>query len=529
MRAIIYARFSSDKQSETSIDDQVRVCQRRADQDGFVVVAVHADKSISGATPINHREGGKAVAVDCMTGRCEVLLVEALDRLSRDSHEQEGFIRRVEHQGIRIIGVCDGYDSQASSKKVVRAVRGLVNEIYLDDLRVKTHRGMTGQVVRGFHAGGVAYGYKSTPVNGGHKLEIFPPQSEWVEWIFSQFVGGMGCRSIAVELNNQGAPSPRGKSWAVSAIYGHQGKGTGILNNELYIGRYIWNRSQWIKDPDTKKRQRFERPKSEWSVAQYPELRIIADELWAQAKARQKASRLSYGTNTKGGTPTTLLGGLLRCGECGAPMIAANKHYYACSWHKDRGPTVCGSRIHVPRKIADERIIEVIRTEILGDDAIKHITTLTRKLLDQERKKASSTGDRSRRRLSELDKEIDRLTDAIAATGLSRAIQDRLAKAEAERDTLLQEQAPAISNIPDFVPRTLERFQQTVKNMNANPADIRRVISRTMGDLVVVQDQGEIFAECRNLYDGIVKLVVGNGSGGRIWHPATPYRIKVSR
>ena len=150
MRAVIYARFSTELQSVASIEDQARLCRERATALGLTVVAVHSDCAISGATPVNRRPGASGCVADALAGRFDVLLIESLDRLSRDLVEQETVIRRLEHRGIRIIGVSDGYDSNSGAgRKLLRGVRGLISETYLDDLRAKTHRGLTGQIERG--------------------------------------------------------------------------------------------------------------------------------------------------------------------------------------------------------------------------------------------------------------------------------------------------------------------------------------------------------------------------------------------
>ncbi|HSP31763.1 MAG TPA: recombinase family protein [Halomonas sp.] len=120
MNSVIYARYSSDKQDSTSIDDQVSICRARAERDCLEVKLIHADAAISGSTQVASREGGKALLADAMAARFDVLLLEGLDRLSRDQVEQESIVRRLEHRGIRIIGVCDGYDSEAPGRKVMR-------------------------------------------------------------------------------------------------------------------------------------------------------------------------------------------------------------------------------------------------------------------------------------------------------------------------------------------------------------------------------------------------------------------------
>src|SRR5690349_22541688 len=156
MRAAIYARFSTDKQSETSIEDQARSCRARADALGFEIVATYADHAVSGAVPVEQRPSGTAMLAAAAARAFDVLLMESLDRLSRDSVDQEQVVRRLEHGGIRII--CASYDSTSESRELMRGVAGVFNEQYRRDLAVKTHRGLVGQLERGYHAGGLSFG-----------------------------------------------------------------------------------------------------------------------------------------------------------------------------------------------------------------------------------------------------------------------------------------------------------------------------------------------------------------------------------
>ena len=112
-------------------------------------------------------------------------------------------------------------------------MRGLISETYLDDLRAeKTHRGLTGQIERGYHAGGLSYGYRSVVagVNGrgepiGHRLEIDEAQAVVVRGIFARYAAaGESCQRIAADLNARGVRGPRGGTWCVSALYGSPAK-----------------------------------------------------------------------------------------------------------------------------------------------------------------------------------------------------------------------------------------------------------------------------------------------------------------
>ncbi|MGH8801606.1 MAG: recombinase family protein, partial [Casimicrobiaceae bacterium] len=366
MNAAIYARFSTDKQSGASIADQVRICRVRAEGLGLDVAAVHADRAVSGASTVQSRPAGRALLADALAGRFSVLMIEGLDRLSRDQVEQETIVRRLEHRGIRIIGVADGYDTAASgdSGKLLRGVRGLINETYLDDLRKKTHRGLAGQIERGYHAGGLSFGFRSVVagVNArgepiGHHLEVDETQAGTVREVFTRYAAGESCQRIAASLNERRVPGPRGGTWCVSALYGSPAKGSGVLNNALYIGRYIWNRSQWVKDPDTRQRQRRERPREDWQIVERPELRILDDELWHAVRERMDAPRRAGGRRGRGGVATTLFGGLLRCGICGGAVVAMSARHYGCAARKDRGRAVCAG-VLAPRQEVDRVLLD---------------------------------------------------------------------------------------------------------------------------------------------------------------------------
>jgi site-specific DNA recombinase len=100
---------------------------------------------------------------DAKAHKFDVLLIDDFSRLSRDSVEAETVRRRFVHWNVRLIGVCDGIDTHAKGHKLVSGFKGLMNEMFLDDLRDKTSRGMIGQVLKGYHGGGRPYGYRLMP------------------------------------------------------------------------------------------------------------------------------------------------------------------------------------------------------------------------------------------------------------------------------------------------------------------------------------------------------------------------------
>lgn len=497
-RAAIYARYSTDKQRESSIADQARVCRTRAQTLGGEIVATYADDGVSGSTPVAGRSGGKALLADAIAGRIDALFIESLDRLSRDLVEQETIVRRLEHRGLRIVGVSDGYDTNSGeSRKLTRGMRGLVNEIFIDDLRAKTHRGLAGQVERGFHAGGLSFGYRSVATNDGHCLVIDEEAAKWVRWIFEHYADGWSCQRIAAELNRVGVRSPRNGTWAVSAIYGCPQKGSGILNNVLYRGQYIWNRSQWLKDPDTGKRQRTVRPVAEWQTLERPELRIVDEPLWNAVQSRFRRPRRLDGGGGPGRKPRTLLSGLLRCGLCGGAVIAVDSIHYGCAARKDRGPTVC-TGLRTSRRTLETRVLAVVHDELLSAQAVTNMQKQVRRVIAQ-RARDRSDGDAARNaRLAELDRKISRLVDAISDVGISAALKERLAEAETERDQL--KSAPSAGNAALGIPRDLmARYKRTVADLrgalSGDTSRARPLLQELLGEIRLQPAGDELYAE----------------------------------
>ncbi|HZW19497.1 MAG TPA: recombinase family protein, partial [Luteimonas sp.] len=158
MRVAAYARYSSDSQRDASLEDQLRNCRSYAERQGWPAPIPYTDAAMSGAR--NDRPGYLRLLADA--GRFDVILIDDLTRLSRDSVEATKATRRMTFAGVRVIGVSDGLDTGRKGHKAEVGLRGLMGELYLDDLRDKTHRGLMGRALDGASAGGLPYGYQVT-------------------------------------------------------------------------------------------------------------------------------------------------------------------------------------------------------------------------------------------------------------------------------------------------------------------------------------------------------------------------------
>ena len=188
--------------------------------------------------------------------------------------------------------------------------------------------------------------------------EIEPAEAAVVERIFREFAAGMAPKAIAKRLNHEGVAGPFGGTWNPSTIHGNSKRGTGILNNELYVGRLVWNRLRYVKNPDTGKRVSRLNPTSEWITKELQGLRIIGDEIWAAVKDRQKATRhviVNTGNIGHVRRPQYLFSGLTKCGVCGAGFIMAGQNRLACFGSRDKG--TCTNHLTIRRDEVEARVL----------------------------------------------------------------------------------------------------------------------------------------------------------------------------
>lgn len=221
MRTAIYARYSSENQSEKSIDDQIRVCKKYIRAHGMVCDPRHvfADEAISGS--VFNRPGLQALEKAIENKETEAVAVDDLSRLSRSNHQMLTLVNKFNFHQIKIVSVCDGIVTDDDNSKLGIHIRGLIYELYLDDLKKKTMRGLEGQKLRGYSTGESVYGYKSHPVGelrlskkgqpkyDGMVHKIYEEEAFWVRRIYKDFVAGKSIGSIAQQLNEEKVPTKR--------------------------------------------------------------------------------------------------------------------------------------------------------------------------------------------------------------------------------------------------------------------------------------------------------------------------------
>ncbi|MBI6630364.1 recombinase family protein [Pontibaca sp. S1109L] len=475
MRVALYARFSSQMQRDASIDDQIRLCREKAEREGWEIVDAYTDRAVSGASML--RPGLQALLRDAQEQRFDLVLCEALDRLSRDQADVAAIYKRLTFADVGVVTLSEGEIGELHV-----GLKGTMNQLFLKDLAAKTRRGLRGRVEAGLSGGGNSYGYDvvrrldadGLPVTG--ERGINNEQAHVIRRVFDEFAEGRSPKAIAQRLNQDGIPGPRGKDWRDTAIRGHRTRGTGLLNNELYIGRLVWNRLRYIKDPDTGRRVSRLNDPSEWIIKEVPDLRIVDDALWERVKQRQcaidasprvqaiKASRFWE----KKRAPH-LLTGLAYCDACGSPLASVGKDYLACSAARKLG--TCDQKKSIRRPVLESAVLDLLRTRLMQPDAVASFMTAYSKATNAHNSAQEAKRARLRSERDATARKLDGLYDAIAEGLRTPGLQAKLAEMEqriAELDRDLAAPPPSPLRLH---PNLSEIYRRKVQDLAATLAD----------------------------------------------------------
>jgi site-specific DNA recombinase len=521
MRAAIYARYSSDLQRDASINDQVRICRRRLDQENWHLAQVYSDHGASGASLL--RPGYQKLLQDAREGLFDVLVAESIDRLSRDQEHIASLYKMLSFRRIPFVTVAEGEISELHI-----GLKGTMSALYLKDLAQKTHRGLEGRVRQGRSAGGVSYGYdlvRTIRADGqlttGERI-IKPTEASVVRRVFREFAAGRSPRAIAAGLNSEKVPGPRSSAWGASTIYGNWRRGTGLLNNELYIGRMIWNRQRFVKDPQTGRRQARPNPPEAWIIEGVPNLRIIDDELWAKVKTRQETARSEIVTTDavraeRARRPKYLFSGLIKCGACGGGYVLVGKSHYGCANVRNRG--TCDNRLTIRRDRLEQAILSGLREKLLHPDLLAAFVAEYQKEWNRLRREDELLRNRDAVALGKVERQIGNIITAVKEGLFAPSMKEELAILEERKAALIRSMADAPEEMPRLHPALAGVYQKKVADLTQalNDDELRTQAAASMRGLLeeirLIPQDGDLVIELVGELAGL--LTLGNEKSPR--------------
>jgi site-specific DNA recombinase len=515
MRAVTYARYSTELQNAASIDDQVRLCRERIERDGHELVQVYSDRAVSGASLM--RPGIQALMQEATRDTFDLVYAEALDRISRDQEDVAGFFKRMRFAAVTIITLAEGEISELHV-----GLKGTMNALFLKDLADKTRRGLRGRVEAGRSGGGNSYGYDvvrnlhpdGTLEAGERRINLH--EANIVRRIFNEYKDGISPREIAKRLNREGVAGPSGANWGPTTINGNRERGTGILNNELYIGKLVWNRLRYMKDPATGRRRSRLNPETDWITKEMPELRILPQEIWEAAKARQNEMARATRPDVQRKDfwelqrPRYLLSSLVKCGACGANYTKSGLHRFGCAAARDRA--TCTNHLTIRIEELEAAILAGLKRRLMEPPLFEEFAREFTAEVNRQRSMAAKEKTSLQEELTRVAKQIDRLVEAIVQGADALALNAKLKTLEEQKAVLESKLKATPAAEPLLHPALATIYRNKVERLEASlnePSTGREAFELLRGlidSVILTPADGKLEIELRGDLAGILAV-----------------------
>ena len=316
--AVIYARYSSDKQTEDSIEAQVRACREYAMRNGFTVQEIYADQGISGkGSKTASRRQYQRLLRDCDKGTVHTILIHKYDRIARNLGEHVNLEARLKTNGVQLVAVAQDF-GRSNEAKIMRALMWSLSEYYIDNLSNETKKGLRETALKGLHTGGYPpFGYDVTGEKNNRHYVINELEAGFVRKMFSAALDGKGFVPLIEEMASAGITGKRGRPIKYPQIYE-------ILRNEKYTGVYLYSA--------TEARSRADRRTKADAIRIENAVPVIIDKALFEG-----VQQVMKGRKHTGRKADYLCSGLVYC-QCGAKMHGMTSKrkgheytYFTCS------------------------------------------------------------------------------------------------------------------------------------------------------------------------------------------------------
>ena len=455
--AVIYARYSSNSQTEQSIEGQLRVCYDYAKNNNITVIAEYIDRATTGTN--DNRESFQKMIKDSNKQVWDLVIVYKLDRFSRNKFEMATHKKTLKDNGVKLVSATENIPETPEGIILESMLEGMA-EYYSAELSQKVKRGMRESRNKGNFTGGqIVFGYSvvGDRING-RKVVINPEEAEIVKHIFEEYASGTTVMDIIANLTKDGILR-FGKPFAKNTLL-H------LLHNEKYIGIYY--------------------PGGEKNTNTYP--RIISDELFDIVRAKKENNK--YGKETK--VEKYLLRNKVKCGYCGKAVNGDGGtsrngkriQYYNCNGKKYEH--IC--KMHVIKKQTLEDIVINSTIKILGN---KHIlSNIADMILTRHKKEQTDSSILAilNRQEEQTQTAINNLISAIEQGIISHSTKSRLDQLELQLEEIQSKIQIAKNNID----KEIKKDEIIVYIKTALKKEPRTMVNLLIDHIVLYNDKVEI-------------------------------------
>ena len=453
---VIYARYSSNNQTEQSIEGQIRVCREYAQRNNLAVAGTYIDRATTGTN--DNREQFQKMLKDSDKKAWDYVLCYKLDRFSRNKYEMAIHRKHLKDNGVKILSAMENIPETPEGVLLESLLEGM-NQYYSEELSQKTKRGLRETRIKGNYMGGpINYGYKVVHETTGEqtaaKVAVNEAEAPILLHIFEAYAAGNRIPDIVRELDDKGVKN-RGNPFTVNSIYF-------MLQQEKYTGVYNFN--------------------SETFTHIYPA--IIPKELFQIV--RKRIDKNKTGKHVIG--VDYILMGKCFCGYCGRQLRSAAGtttdgtilRYYRCPYSK-KDPN-CHNQ-SVRKEVLEQIVIDALTKEIAKPE---NITLITNKVFELYCAKFADNTDlrRYEKELAATDKAIKNILAAIEEGIFTPSTKQRLTELEEKKTRI--EQAITVESAREKNILTKEDIERYI-------ADAIKLSAKQMVELLV--SRIDVFAD----------------------------------
>ena len=454
MKAVIYARYSSDNQREESIEGQIRECTAFAEKNDITVLKHYIDRAYSART--DHRPAFQEMIKDSDKHLFDMVIVWKLDRFSRDRYDSARYKVLLKKNNVRVVSATEVISSGADGILLESVLEGFA-EYYSADLAEKVTRGMTENALKcKFNGGSMPIGYV---IDEEQHFQIDPLTAPFVLEAFKRYIEGVTMKELIDFFNEKGIKNKSGGDINYNSIQR-------MLNNRRYIGEYAF-RDIVVPDgiPAIVPKELFDRVQAKLAKNK-------------KSPARHKAEE-DYLLTTK-----------LFCGCCGAYMCGESgkgrsgevHRYYKCVSIKKRR-TICNKK-SVRKDWIEDIVVNATMKMLMSDTTIDAIVSALMTLQDAENVNLPLY----EKQLKETNVAINNLLNAIQAGILNRSTKERFDQLEATRDELENKIAAEKLAKPRITEEQLRFFLDRFRKLDVRQLSHRRMLIDTFVNAVFLYD-----------------------------------------
>jgi len=466
MKAVIYARYSSDSQREESIEGQLRECTEYAERNGITILRSYIDRALSARTA--DRPEFQNMIKDSEQKLFDVVLIWKLDRFSRDRYDSAHYKRILKKNGVKVVSVKENISDGPEGIILESMLEGYA-EYYSAELSEKIQRGQKENALKCKNNGGnTPLGYV---VGTDGVLAVDPLTAPLVTEIFTRYDSGESISEITASLNGRGLKTKKGKAFKIGGV-------SLILKNRKYIGEYQYGSVIIPKGIPA----------------------IIDDDLFDRVQRRMAFNKKAPAKAKA--TEEYLLTTKLFCGTCERLMAGESgtsstkgvkHHYYKCGGAKRK----LGCKRKSVRKHWIERAAVLVTVQrVLRDKEISRIAEAIVALQEKE----DTSLPAMRQQLTECEKAIDNMLNAIQMGVLTASTKERLEKLEMQREDLKLSILQAQMARPRYTKEQVVSWISRFKYGNVDDPQYQKQIIDTFINSIYVFDDKLVFTY--NFKDG---------------------------